>query len=76
MFNLLAIIANKLLFICLYVPPSRSLRCAPLMDHATAAAEATEAAAATQGVTQLKHTLNLLNNHANLAQQLSTLRGN
>lgn len=73
MFNLLAIIANKLLFICLYVPPSRSLRCAPLMDHATAAAEA---AAATQGVTQLKHTLNLLNNHANLAQQLGTLRGN
>lgn len=73
MFNLLAIIANKLLFICLYVPPSRSLRCAPLMDHATVAAEA---AAATQGVTQLKHTLNLLNNHANLAQQLGTLRGN
>lgn len=72
MFNLLAIIANKLLFICLYVPPSRSLRCSPLMDHATAAAEA----AATQGVTQLKHTLNLLNNQANLAQQLSTLQGN
>lgn len=66
--------ANKLLFICLYVPPSRSLRRALLMDHATVAAAAT--VAASQGVTQLKHTLNLLNNHANLAKQLRRLRGN
>lgn len=41
------------------------------MDHATVAAATV---AASQGVTQLKHTLNLLNNHANLAKQLRTLK--